>query len=135
MGVALNAGNGCTAADARRSMADYDRCFGNRSPVHLRRYDTQPHYRMHCHRRTATGRPDYMFLRSNNYQEILSYLLPAGAESGTSATLPNTTDAAGGTSDIIVDNESTPRAGVEPLLPYARDFDHHLRNNCRVLRG
>jgi len=56
---------------------------------------------------TASGGPDYMFLGSNFYQEILSYLLPSGAETGTHVGTPNTTDAVGGTSDMIVDNEST----------------------------
>lgn len=55
---------------------------------------------------TATGGPDYMFLGSNFYQEILSYLLPSGAETGTHVAT-NTTDAPGGISDMIVDNEST----------------------------
>ncbi len=56
---------------------------------------------------TATGGPDYMFLGVvQNPSEIYTFLLPAGAVSGTPIAT-NTADAAGGTSDIIVDNEST----------------------------
>ncbi len=55
---------------------------------------------------TATGGPDYMFVGSNFYHEILSYLLPSGAETDAHVAA-NTTDAPGGSSDMIVDNEST----------------------------
>ena len=56
---------------------------------------------------TATGGPDYMFMGVvQDPTEIYTFLLPAGAVSGTPIAT-NTADAAGGTSDIIVDNEST----------------------------
>jgi len=56
---------------------------------------------------TATGGPDYLFLGVlQNPAEVYTFLLPAGAVSGTT-TATNTTDAVGGTSAIVVDNDST----------------------------
>jgi len=56
---------------------------------------------------TAAGGPDYMFMGVNqNPAAVYSFLLPAGAVSGTD-TATNTLDAVGGTSAIIVDNDST----------------------------
>jgi hypothetical protein len=107
-GVALNAANGCTAADVAAINGGLYTVVSATGAQFT--FDaTIPNATTGCTvtGATATGGPDYMFLGLNSYQEILSYLLPAGAESGTSATLPNTTDAVGGTSDIIVDNEST----------------------------
>ncbi len=61
---------------------------------------------------TATGGPDYMFVAANeNPSEVYILLLPSsllvasGAAPTTLAT--NTTDVAGGTSGMIVDNDST----------------------------
>ncbi len=58
---------------------------------------------------TATGGPDYMFMGVvQNPTEIYTFLLPAGVDTGVAtATATNTADVVGGTSDIIVDNEST----------------------------
>jgi hypothetical protein len=107
-GVALNAANGCTAADVAAINGGLYTVV-SATGAQFTFNATIPNATTGCTvtGATATGGPDYMFVGSNSYQEILSYLLPAGAESGTSATLPNTTDAVGGTSDIIVDNEST----------------------------
>jgi hypothetical protein len=56
---------------------------------------------------TATGGPDYMFLGViQNPAEAYSFLLPAEAVSGT-PTETNTADVAGGTSAMVVDNDST----------------------------
>jgi hypothetical protein len=56
---------------------------------------------------TATGGPDYMFLGViQNPAEVYSFLLPAEAVSGT-PTETNTADVAGGTSAMVVDNDST----------------------------
>jgi len=56
---------------------------------------------------TATGGPDYMFFGVNqNPSAVYTFLLPSGAVSGTD-TATNTIDAVGGTSAIIVDNDST----------------------------
>jgi hypothetical protein len=61
---------------------------------------------------TATGGPDYLFVGVNeNPSAVYSLLLPnsllvaAGAPPSNPVT--NTTDAVGGTSDMIVDNDST----------------------------
>ncbi|MFZ0979928.1 MAG: hypothetical protein WAN23_11055 [Candidatus Acidiferrales bacterium] len=57
---------------------------------------------------TATGRPDYMFMGVvQNPSEIYTFLLPGGVDTGVATpTAFNTADVAGGTSDMIVDNES-----------------------------
>ena len=57
---------------------------------------------------TATGGPDYMFMGVvQNPTEIYTFLLPAGVDTGVATpTAFNTADVAGGTSDMIVDNES-----------------------------
>jgi len=54
---------------------------------------------------TASGGPDYMFFGTTE-PDMWSFLLPSGAESGTDVTT-NTTDVTGGTSGIVVDNNST----------------------------
>jgi hypothetical protein len=55
----------------------------------------------------ATGGPDYMFLGViQNPAEAYSFLLPAEAVTG-NPTETNTTDVAGGTSAMVVDNDST----------------------------
>ncbi|HTC57383.1 MAG TPA: hypothetical protein VK706_13290, partial [Candidatus Sulfotelmatobacter sp.] len=61
---------------------------------------------------TATGGPDYMFVGVvQNPTELYSFLLPNSllVASGDAPTIQakNTTDVAGGTSGIIVDNDST----------------------------
>ncbi len=64
---------------------------------------------------TATGGPDYLFLGvEQDPTELYSFLLPSGVlVAGTASANPptvlasNTTDVAGGTSAIIVDNNST----------------------------
>jgi hypothetical protein len=56
---------------------------------------------------TAVGGPDYMFVGANqNPAAVYTFLLPGEAESGTWAAT-NTTSATGGTSGMIVDNNST----------------------------
>ena len=56
---------------------------------------------------TATGGPDYMFLGVvQNPAQAYSFLLPAGAVSGTPMAT-NAADATGGTSAMIVDNDAT----------------------------
>jgi hypothetical protein len=58
---------------------------------------------------TAAGGPDYMFLGVvQNPSEIYSFLLPAQVVTATATpAATNTADVAGGTSAIIVDNDST----------------------------
>jgi hypothetical protein len=62
---------------------------------------------------TATGGPDYMFMGvEQNPTELYSFLVPAavlvpGLDNPPAPLATNTTDVAGGTSAIIVDNEST----------------------------
>jgi len=56
---------------------------------------------------TATGGPDYMFFGVvQNPPQVYTFLLPAGAVSGTS-TATNAVDVVAGTSAMIVDNDST----------------------------
>ena len=61
---------------------------------------------------TATGGPDYLFVGANqNPSAVYTLLLPSSLLVGLDAAPPtvasNTADAVGGTSDIIVDNDST----------------------------
>ncbi|MGC2421691.1 MAG: hypothetical protein WA405_08595 [Candidatus Acidiferrales bacterium] len=54
---------------------------------------------------SATGGPDYMFMGvAQNPTGLYSFLLPSGAVSGT-PDVTNTSDADGGTSGIIIDND------------------------------
>ncbi|MGA8367977.1 MAG: hypothetical protein WB716_11730 [Candidatus Acidiferrales bacterium] len=54
---------------------------------------------------TAVGGPDYMFMGvAQDSTELYSFFLPSGALSGTPA-MTNTSDADGGTSGIIIDND------------------------------
>jgi len=64
---------------------------------------------------TATGGPDYMFVGvEQNSPGVYSFLMPGGVVANTPAT--NTTDAAGGTSGMVVDNNGT--GGQESSLYY-----------------
>jgi hypothetical protein len=62
---------------------------------------------------TAAGGPDYMFMGAEaNPTELYSFIVPAGVLVAGTDTAPttaavNTTDVAGGTSAMVVDNEST----------------------------
>jgi hypothetical protein len=57
----------------------------------------------------ATGGPDYMFMGVNqNPSAVYTFLLPSGVATTTATiTATNTTDAVGGVSAIVVDNDST----------------------------
>jgi hypothetical protein len=108
-GVAVNAVNGCTLADvAAINGGLYTVVSATGAQFTFNATIPSPTTGCTVTGATATGGPDYMFLGvAQNPSEIYTFLLPAGAVSG-SPTATNTADAlAGGTSDIIVDNEST----------------------------
>ena len=109
-GVAANAANGCTAADIAAingGLQTVVSANGARFTFDATLPSATTGTGCTVTGATATGGPDYMFLGVvQNPSEIYTFVLPAGAVSGT-ATTTNTVDSAGGTSAMVVDNDST----------------------------
>ena len=109
-GVTANAGNGCTAADVTAingGLQTVASASGTQFTFNATIPSATTGAGCTVTGATATGGPDYMFLGViQNPAEVYTFLLPAGAVSGT-PTATNTADVAGGTSAIVVDNDST----------------------------
>lgn len=115
-GVAANAGNGCTAADVAAINGGLQTVASATSAQFT--FDAaipSATSGAGCTvtGATATGGPDFMFMGVNqNPAELYSFLVPAGVlvpglDNPPTPAATNTADMAGGTSGIIVDNDST----------------------------
>lgn len=115
-GVAANAGNGCTAADLTAINGGLQ-TIASASTTQFTFNATIPSATTGTGctvvGATASGGPDYMFVAAvQNPAELYSFLLPSGILTGGLDGPPiiaatNTADIAGGTSAIVVDNDST----------------------------
>ena len=115
-GVAANAGNGCTAADVAAINGGLQTVASANSTqftfdATIPSATTGPGCTVTG--ATAAGGPDFMFMGVNqNPAELYSFLVPAGVlvpglDNPPTPAATNTADVAGGTSGIIVDNDST----------------------------
>jgi hypothetical protein len=106
-GVTANTGNGCTAADVTtiNSIQTVASATGTGFTFDATIGTATTGAGCTVSGATASGGPDYMFFGTTE-PDMWSFLLPSGAESGTDVTT-NTTDVTGGTSGIVVDNNST----------------------------
>jgi hypothetical protein len=113
-GVAADTGNGCTAADLTAINGGLQ-AVASASTTQFTFNATISSATTGCTvtGATASGGPDYMFVSAaQNPAELYSFLLPSGVLSGGLDGAPiiaetNTADIAGGTSAIVVDNDST----------------------------
>jgi len=113
-GVAANTGNGCTAADVTAINGGLQ-TVASVSATQFTFNATIPSATTGCTvtGATASAGPDYMFVSATqNPSELYSFLLPTGILTGGLDGPPiiaatNTADIAGGTSAIVVDNDST----------------------------
>lgn len=115
-GVTINAANGCTAADVAAINGGLQ-TVATASATQFTFDATIPSGTTGTGctvtGATATGGPDYMFMGvEQNPTELYSFLLPsavliAGTGNPPTTNATNTADVAGGTSAIIVDNDST----------------------------
>jgi hypothetical protein len=115
-GVTANAGNGCTAGDVAAINGGLH-TVASATSTQFTFNATIPSATTGAGctvtGATATGGPDYMFMGvDQNPAELYSFIVPAqvlvpGLDNAPTSTATNTADVAGGTSGIIVDNDST----------------------------
>ncbi len=104
-GVTLNMGTGCTAGDI--TAISGVQTVASATTTNFTFDATIPSTTTGCTLTNATAGADYMFMGVvQEVTALYSYLLPAGALTLTSLAT-NTADVSGGTSAIIVDNNST----------------------------
>jgi hypothetical protein len=113
LGVAINTGNGCTTADITAITAEMQ-TVASATTTSFTFDATIPSATTGCTvtGATATAGSDYLFVGVvQNPTELYSFLLPGsllvGSGVAPTSAATNTTDVAGGTSGIIVDNDST----------------------------
>lgn len=105
-GVAANLGNGCTGADVTAINGIHTVATATAANFTFNATIPSATSGAGCTVTGATAGADYMFMGVvQNPTELYVFLLPGGALTGTS-TATNTADIAGGTSAIIVDNNS-----------------------------
>jgi len=115
-GVTANAANGCTAADVaviNGGLQTVASASGGQFTFNATIPSATTGTGCAVTGATAAGGPDYMFMGvEQNPAELYSFLVPggvlvAGLDNPPTTNATNTTDVAGGTSAIIVDNDST----------------------------